>query len=684
MLTPLDAFGIALSKLRKEAIDGRMELAIENEWLEDEEAFLGIDDANRHEFLTVWRQLKPTASGRWSTNEARRTLANAVKSSALINITRPYCEAAAKRLADMLLPSDDRCWGIEPTPIPELAEGIKSDNVISLGTGEQIEQAELAEALTTAAKKYADEAERQIEDWLVECGWYGEVRTVIDDSARVGTGVLKGPYPTRKKAMARSMAGIYATSRITPASCRVDVWNCFPDPACGENIHDGQYFWERDYITAKRLLKLVGTPGYIPEQILSCVNEGPQGYELDWSAQRQSRAMISARTPFEIWYFHGLAERDEVEAAGLQIRGQFPGNLIPVIATMVNHRVVKVALNPLDDGTFPYDFFNWSKRAGLPYGVGVARQMRVPQRMVTAAVRNLNDNAALSAGPQIVINSKVLRPADGKWEIVPRKVWIANEDADLMDLDVEKAFKVFHIETRQEDLLNIVNLGLRFAEESTGMPAILQGQMGEKAPDTLGGMTMLQNNATAVIRGKAKTFDDTLTKPHIQRFYNWLMQYSTNDMAKGDLQVVAKGSSTLVERDLQNQELLLMGNMVLNPAFGLDPKKYAEEWLRSRRFDPKRFKYDPAQQRALDSAQPTDPRIEAANIKAQSDAEGRKVDVLLKGIDAELERMRLAGEREINYDNLRAKLQEALLKINSAHQLFNAESKVKEKEGSGI
>jgi hypothetical protein len=53
------------------------------------------------------------------------------------------------------------------------------------------------------------------------------------------------------------------------------------------------------------------------------------------------------------------------------------------MVTMVNNRVIKAALNPLDSGDFPYDVLPWQRKSGMPWGNGVARQGRTPQRIVT-------------------------------------------------------------------------------------------------------------------------------------------------------------------------------------------------------------------------------------------------------------------------------------------------------------
>ena len=112
-MAKLDALGQSLAKTRAEAISARQASGIEEEWFEDEEFYQGIDDANRGEFHT-WRNKPPGQAAR--SVEAVGT----TRSTVVPNITGPYVDAAAARIADMLLPTDDRSWALKPTPIPDL------------------------------------------------------------------------------------------------------------------------------------------------------------------------------------------------------------------------------------------------------------------------------------------------------------------------------------------------------------------------------------------------------------------------------------------------------------------------------------------------------------------------------------------------------------------------------------
>ena len=113
-----DTFTLTLLAKRKEAIKGRATSGIEEEWTEDEEHYQGIDDANRayQNANMLYRSRKSALLGNGNPRQNQPT-----RSIVFLNITRPYVDAASARVADMLLPTDDRSWEIKPTPIPKLS-----------------------------------------------------------------------------------------------------------------------------------------------------------------------------------------------------------------------------------------------------------------------------------------------------------------------------------------------------------------------------------------------------------------------------------------------------------------------------------------------------------------------------------------------------------------------------------
>lgn len=604
------AFVQSLVKKRDEAISGRVGSGIETDWLEDEEHYQGIDDANRAYARSWIGNIKRGAAGAASKPDASR-------STVFLNITRPYVDAAAARVADMLLPTDDKCWAIKPTPIPEIQQSI-------MATMEDAQaQIEEARAIALEASKAMED---EINDCLVESNWHGEVRSLIEDSARVGSGVLKGPYPIKRKAKLyqRSPEGntvLMQVSEIKPGSKRIDPWNFYPDPACGESIHNGSYTFERDFITSKQLRDMMDMPHVDAAEVIACLREGPQRLS---GIERGDNRFRQSDDQFESWIFYGVCDADDLEAAGVPLEDETPK--ASAMAVLVNDRLIKCTLNVLDTGEFPYDVLAWQRRPGMPWGSGVSRQGRTAQRMVNAAIRATMDNAALTAAPQIVIGNGIT-PADGSYEIRGRKLWRAEADVP----DVRAAFMAYIPPSVQPQLMAIVDFGLKMMEDTTGMPAMLQGQQGA-APDTVGGMQMLQNNASSVMRRLAKRFDDYITEPHIRRYYDWQMQHSEDNAIKGDFQVDVRASSALVERDAQQQFLMQMAAMAPNPVYGIDPAKLFAELCKGQRLDPKNFQYPPDQIEAMRSQSSPVDQAKAGLLAAQTKV--AEQDAVVKGATA--------------------------------------------------
>lgn len=684
----LDSLGLSLAKKRSEAIHARQQSGIETQWIEDEEHYQGIDDQNRNEHGNSWRTKPP--------GQIQAKPSSATRSTVFIPLTRPYCDAGSARFADMILPDDDRNWAIEPTTLPELvglAEG-KLPPQMRASFAQQPDQAVVAQQvqqaaqqaaqIITTAKEKAKKAADRIEDWQIQSQYHAELRKVIEDSARIGTGVFKGPVPIKTKVVAFENNTLIIKEDIAPASVRVDPWNFYPDGTCGQDIHKGSFTFEKDHFTNRQLGDLKGMPGYIDSQIDLCLEEGPQRAIVETKEATGKLLTEAEDKRFEIWYFYGNLDKEDLTAAGCDCADNTHPS-IPAQVTMVNNRVIRATLNPLDSGDFPYDVFPWQRKSGMPWGDGIARQGRTPQRVTNAAYRNMMDNAGLCAGPQIAINQGMLVPADQSWTLTPRKVWYKAEDAEIDD--IRKAMTFFEIPSRQAELMEIVHSGMKMMEDATGLPMLLQGQIGSAKGEPLGTVQLANNNAGTVLRRLARTFDDCITEPHIRRYYTWLLQYGEDD-EKGDFIINARGSSALVERNMQAQQLGQLLTLSANPIYKKDPAKVMDQFLKGLKFDPSTMDYDDKewQQLVAKLAQKSDPRTEVAQIMAESKKEieqarqqfeadqndkTRNVDLLMKQVDEHIEEMKLTGAQEISFADLKAMLASTVMKLNAQRDLAN-------------
>lgn len=726
VVTPqmLTAIAVTLVGKREEAKQGRTATNIESTWIASEEAYLGMDDANRLEWSTS-KWTKPMsmegpvqASGFEHGTESNR-------STVFVRLTSRYVDAGAAKLAEILLPVDDKAFSLKETPNPDLikAKDNRSQVVhdetgmpltrpstpnelqrlaLQQGQGQQPQPGQpplpppaqgqpgqppqpqgqpsqtgqvlpfpapqgaaqapipaapgggappstpnqgappqppgqprqpltvkdLAEENIERAHKAAKAAEKRIYDWLVESCYAAEIRKVIFDSARLGVGVLKGPFPRTVQAIALSKdkkAGVNVNmvQRVKPAVKWIKPWDFFPDPACGECIHDGDYVFERDYMTEKQVRNLKKERGYIADQIDKCLRIGPKQAAEQNNADPGNREKQKRETRYEVWYYYGTLTKNEINVFKTlgNDSSDVPDDkdLVFAICTMIDDEPVRATINPLDSGAFPYHAMPWQRRTGSWAGVGIPEQLVTPQKMINGATRAMMDNAGISAGPQTVMDMSAIEPADGDWTVTPNKLWYMKRGSAAAPNGVKDAFATFELPNTTDPLMKVVEYSLKLAEESTSIPLITQGQTGVTTPETYGASQLQDTNANQLLRSIGYCFDDYVTEPLIRQYYEWLLlDPDVPDDEKGEYQIEAHGSSALVERAIQDQTIAQMGNMVLNPNYGLDPKRWAKMMLRSKRIHPQDLAYSEKELENLAAQpQPKAPQIEVATINAQ-------------------------------------------------------------------
>lgn len=714
---------MTMAKLRAQYIEGRESSGIEEEWREDEEFYEGIDAYNRAEMST--RGDKPMGTAPVQGNTA-------TGSTIFLNVVRPYCDAVSAKMGETLMPTDDRAWEANHTPIPDVLKISKGKLPIAVKNGidkafpdDPLRQNKEVDSLVADAKEeiqmareIADRVTMVIDDWHVEGQYHTENRIVFDDAVKVGSGVLKGPFQVKRRVTAYVNGKLVIETRLAPASKRISYHNLYPDPGCGQNIHRGSGIFERDDVTAKELMQLKGVDDYDPDQIDEVLKEGPhRATKIQPDMRGGSTNGLKLRETkylYEIWYYHGMIEREDLEVFGVKPPSE--ERYFDAKVTMVNNHVIRAVLNTLEDGEFPYDIMVFQRREGSPWGIGLARQMRTPQRMINAAARNMMNNAGLAGGPQLIVQHGVIEPEDGIWEFKPLKVWIASEDAQTKDLD--NAFRFVEVPMLQDKLEAIINLGLRMAELVTGFPLIMQGAMGG-APDKVGIVNILDNNGSAVIRRLARLYDDLVTEPQVRRYHKYMLSYHEDDTLKtGDMSIDARGSSALVEKAQKNQALIEIAKLGLqnDPRNKIDPVKFGEQILRSLRLDPKVFAFDDeeweemvgnwdqilkAQEQAGDSkvmiAQlraevdqmriASTERIAGAKIEMQGavavagfDLEREleqtrgELELLLSGVNENMDAMKLEGDMKQNGDKIKADLAKKVMDIQATLDLVRAEA----------
>ena len=667
------------------------------------------------------------------TGSLKSELTEARKSTLFINSTRPKTNAMASRLSDMLFPTDDRNWGIQPTPVPELtveaeaaATGAAEAELASAEAPEDQQlqavavdakqRADTIQATMDEARKRARAMEEEIDDHLREAKYAAQARVIIDDGCKLGTGIIKGPVIGERNRRAWQQQDIvdehgdvtgneFSLNNVEdprPVFWRTNPWDFFPDMDAN-SIEDSEGNFERHLMNKKQLRRLARQPGFDKDALRSLLISGPQSSVPHYISDLRSitGAYHDATSDrFHVWEYHGPLTledmRDLATLKGkegvLQDLSEFdvdPLDEIEAVVWFCQGELLKFGLHYLDSGEPIYSIFNLEKDDASIFGFGIPYIMRDPQKAMASAWRILMDNAGLSSGPQIVVNEQIVTPQDGNWTLEPRKIWIRNPGAPKG----EKPFETFDIPSQMEELVALIDLCKKNIDEETSLPVIAQGEQGAHVTKTAQGMSLLMNSVNVVFRRIVKNWDDDMTTTTIRRMYDFLMQFSKKEHIKGDYEVDARGTSVLLVREMQSANLLLFlgnfaGHAVLGKYLkqeGLPALRRLAQTMMISADDIIKTNEEVAQDDADAAKAPPRPDPEMEKIAASLNLETLKGEnaMQLEGMRRETALIELAQTNNMELEKLKAMLFDKQQDRASGERKMAAEAAVSERIGKG-
>lgn len=628
----LSGFASRLSRLATEQVAKRSQ--IEQRWLDDIRQY----------------------HGQYDSREQSR-LEQQGGSKVYVNITRNKTNAAEARLQDMLFPTDDKNWAINPTPVPE----------IELQAMQSLDQdpAIRARELESIAQKQAEQMETEIDDQLTESKYQVKSRDVIHDACQLGTAVLKGPViigrsKKRWDTMPDGMSMLQVVEALEPSLERVDPWDFYPDMSA-RTPDEFEFVFERRRMSKKQLRDLAKLPGVMVSQIRELISNSAKSTHIAKDFVDDIRGITGIDTvgegnKYEIWEYHGPISKTElIDALSMQENDLDVEEVdelddeVEAVVFFSGTQVIKVSINPMDSDERPYAVFNWEKDESSVFGFGVPYLMRNPQKLINASWRMMMDNAGLSSADQIVINKSLISPADGDWRMTPKKVW----NLKAQNRSPAEAFASFSTPSHQGELSNIFMMARQLADEETNLPLIAQGEQSANVTKTSSGMAMLMNSSNIVLRKAVKNWDDDITGPLIRRFYDWNMQFSTRPEIKGDFAIEARGSGALLVREKQQENLMIYANIsATNEEFfkrrnweGLDKEIAKSLEVPYESITKSDSDMEEMEQMAMEQAQQPDPEAAAAQMAMQLESAKLQLEQQKAQSSAQLEMQKLQFEQ---------------------------------------
>jgi hypothetical protein len=497
-------------------------------------------------------------------------------------ITSLKCRSAGSWIRDVIIgQGSDKPWTLNPEEVPDIdpdtVNSIVQDATLQIKnqmmqgappTDEQVREL-LMSMRDQAKQRIRDEAwqaaarmEDKMETQLVEGGWLQAMDQFIDDLTTFPSAILKGPIIRNKP----KLKWVKENGAWTPDVqqtlvmewARVDPFMIYPSPSAA-TPQEG-YLIERHRLSRRELNEMIGVDGYDDGAIRMVLDEyGDRGLH-DWlvnetmytDAKGQSTTAVQNNS-------EGLID-------ALQYWGSVPGSCliewgmdakeIPVPTDeydaevwLIGSHVIKAVLNYDPLHRRPYYKASYEEVPGAFWGNSVADLVRDVQIVCNAAMRALVNNMGIASGPQVGINIDRLPAGEDVTQLYPWKIWQYTNDP-MNSPGASNPLQFWQPESCIEELNMVFQTFSQLADDYSGVPRYMAGE----APAggigrTASGVSMMMGNAGKAVKQVINNIDINVTQPLLDRLYYYNMRYGTDDDLKGDVSLVARGTSALIAKD---------------------------------------------------------------------------------------------------------------------------------------
>ena len=504
------------------------------------------------------------------------------------------CRGATAILRDVYL-GNDRVWGIDPTPVPELPDdimgsidalvGIEAVSMAQAGqpVDPQAMQARrelLIDAATQAAKrtaaKEAREEEDVLQDKLVEGGFRKAMRDFLVQLPMFPYAAIKGPVVEMADQVTwlQSPVGAIATIERKPKM----TWSCV-DPTFlyfspGATCIDNADIIERKRVRRSDLNALIGLPGYDEKAIRSALSDYDTGNIEHWDgidstmADAQGKEIPSWNEShlIDTLEYHGAVKGSTLLEYGFSEAQISDEDLdYHVQVWLVGRYVIKAQLNPNPRQRAPYYVTSFETLPHSMVGMSLSEGIAYITDSANAALRALNNNMSIASGPQVAINESRLAPNTNPDSLYPWKRW--RFLSDPLAVSGERPIDFFQPQSNAQELLGIYEKMTIIADETSGIPRFITGQSkgAGGAAGTAAGLSMLMNNASKILQTIAGNIDEDVLDPLVRTMHSICLLTDTSGKLRGDAKIVVRGATVAQQRESERMRQLEFLQITANP-----------------------------------------------------------------------------------------------------------------------
>tara|TARA_B100001094_G_scaffold150875_1_gene146074 strand:- start:299 stop:2470 length:2172 start_codon:yes stop_codon:yes gene_type:complete len=410
----------------------------------------------------------------------------------------------------------------------------------------------------------AKNMQKKIHDQLEESNANKHLRSTAFEMALFGTGVMKGPFAVDKEYPNWDEEGQYSpVFKTVPQVSHVSVWNFFPDPDAN-NMDEAQYVIERHKLSRTQLRALKKRPHFRSQVIDDAIAMGENYNKEYWEDDLSDYSPEHAIARFEVLEYWGTADVSMLRDQQIEIPPELDDfDEVQINAWICNNKVIRMVLNPFKPAKIPYMAAPYELNPYSFFGVGIAENMDDTQTLMNGFMRMAVDNAVMSGNLLIEIDETNLVPGQDL-SVYPGKIFRRQGGAPGQAIFGTKFPNVANENMQLFDKARVL------ADESTGLPSFSHGQTGVSGVGrTASGISMLMNAASGGVKNVIKNVDDYLLRPLGEGLFRFNMQFDFDKNTKGDLEVKARGTESLMANEVRSQRLMqflqISSNQALAP-----------------------------------------------------------------------------------------------------------------------
>jgi hypothetical protein len=485
------------------------------------------------------------------------------------------------RINNIVLPEFEKNWTIKPTPKPKLSKEVLAqiyDTLSVLNQTKALQEAQQTgqpvKAEKVTQKQFEEEVikystarcikmEIEIEDQLMDIGYEEVTKKTVHSAVRYGTGIIRGVLSKKMKenGYQETLQGKFENvevEKFLPDIKNVRVWDWYPDMAAQEP-DDCSFAWERYVFPKHKVRELGKREDFFKDVIddyLKTHSNGDAIYK-DWELQLETitddESQKTRHGKFEVFSRWGSVDGRTLKNVGFDIDDDNLDKEVWCNIWLLGDSVIKFIISPLaGDVTLPYHIFYFDKNESSIFGKGLPRILRDTQFIIGGSIRATLNNAARVAGAMLEVNTDLLDVGEDPEDVFPGRVWKRHgRQAEAQ----YQAVRPISFDSHITDLLMIFDKAMVIGDMEISVPMFMSSDRDQNATRKNNSELAMKWAATTLpIKDLIKNFD-TMNESVLKSIYEWNMEYNPNDNIKGDFNVSAKGSVSLLTRELKMQAL---------------------------------------------------------------------------------------------------------------------------------